>query len=85
MSIDIKIDKRFEVTETIKNGSYLYGYANEVATIPVKAVFNSVTTNDGVFIRFTPLHAQADLLVYEPLKINPPVIRIPWDPHVSPK
>lgn len=81
----MKIDNKFNTMETTSNGSYVNGYPNDKGIIHIHAEFNSVRTNDKRIISFNPLFAEADLIVYDPLAIEPPEIRIPWDPTESPK
>ena len=74
---------KFIISETAENGSYIKGYSEAKGTINIRAEFNSVRTDDKRLISFNPLHAEADLIVYDPLVINPSEIRIPWDPIES--
>lgn len=81
----MKVDKKYRTMEITKNGSAVTGYPNEKGVIHIEAEFKSVRNNENVVIPFTPLHAEADLFVFDPLAIYPPIIRIPWDPVESPK
>lgn len=83
--IKMNIENKFRATETAANGSYVIGYPEATGIVHVRAVFNSVRSNDQRLISFNELHAEADLIVYDPLAISPPEIRIPWDAEESPK
>lgn len=81
--ITMKVDTKFHIIQSTKNGSYVSGYAQEIGIIHIEAEFSSVRTNDNILIRFDRLTAEADITVYPELTVSPAEVFIPWDPVES--
>ena len=65
-----------------QNGTWLTGKPLKVGTAWVKAVLlgtKDVETGEVVEL-VTPLHAKAELLIFEPIVIKPNLSIFPWDP-----
>ena len=72
----------FEIDQVTQNGTWLTGKPLKVGTAWVKAVLlgtKDVETGEVVEL-VTPLHAKAELLIFEPIVIEPNLSIFPWDP-----
>ena len=80
-SLEIE-DGYFEIDQVTQNGTWLTGKPLKVGTAWVKAVLRGTKdVKTGEVLELTsPLHAKAELLIYEPIVIEPKLSIFPWDP-----
>ena len=80
-SLEIE-DGYFEIDQVTQNGTWLTGKPLKVGTAWVKAVLRGTKdVNTGEVLELpTLLQAKAELLIYEPIVIEPKLTIFPWDP-----
>ncbi|XP_014480293.1 PREDICTED: nuclear pore membrane glycoprotein 210 isoform X2 [Dinoponera quadriceps] len=77
----IKIDEQyFKSKFATQNGTYVVGVPITCGTMTVEATLRGIIDEHGEKITSMPqLYTTAELLIHEPVKIQPRVLAIPWD------
>lgn len=77
----MKIDEQyFEPKLATQNGTYVVGIPITCGTMTVEATLRGIIDEYGRKITSMPqLFTTAELLIHEPVKVQPRVLAIPWD------
>lgn len=77
MNIDEQYFKPKLITQ---NGTYAVGVPITCGTMTVEATLRGIIDEHGSRIASTSqLYTKAELLIHEPVKIQPRILTIPWD------
>ncbi|KAK4314544.1 hypothetical protein Pmani_014165 [Petrolisthes manimaculis] len=74
----------FTPQQVTKNGSYVYGVPIKDGKTVAKATLSAVQIGDSLLEITPPLHTTLDLTIYPPLRVQPPITVLPWDPVTTP-
>ncbi|KAK5648429.1 hypothetical protein RI129_003321 [Pyrocoelia pectoralis] len=86
VKIDIEIGSLFYVHERSNNGSWLTGWAKKDGSTPVTSILRGVlNSNLGNFKANPTISAQAELLIFSHIVLDPNEVILPWDPILKPK